>query len=46
MEGYSHAEIAKMLEISENTSRSNLLRAKAILQKKIIKHFGCNLKYG
>jgi len=39
MEGYPHAEIAKMLGISENTSRSNLLRAKAILQKKILKHF-------
>ena len=39
MEGYPHAEIAQMLGVSENTSRSNLLRAKAILQKKILKHF-------
>jgi len=39
MEGYAHAEIAKMLGISENTSRSNLLRAKAILQRKILKNF-------
>ena len=39
IEGYSHAEIGGMLGISENTSRSNLLRAKAILQKKVIKDF-------
>lgn len=39
IEGYAHAEIASMLGISEGTSRSNLLRAKAILQQKLIKHF-------
>jgi len=39
IDGYSHAEIAEMLCISESTSRSNLLRAKVILQQKILKHF-------
>ena len=29
LEGYSHAEIAKMLEISESTSKSQLFKAKA-----------------
>jgi RNA polymerase sigma-70 factor (ECF subfamily) len=32
---YSHQEIAKMLSISENTSKSNLHRAKLILKDKI-----------
>jgi len=39
IDGYTHTEIAKLLGISESTSRSNLLRAKVILQKKLIKHF-------
>ncbi|OQA02164.1 MAG: RNA polymerase sigma factor [Bacteroidetes bacterium ADurb.Bin408] len=42
MDGYSHAEIAQLLGISENTSRSNLLRAKAVLQQKILKRFPYN----
>jgi RNA polymerase sigma-70 factor (ECF subfamily) len=33
IEGYSHKEIADMLEISENTSKSQLSRARAALQK-------------
>ncbi|MBR2400138.1 MAG: sigma-70 family RNA polymerase sigma factor [Tidjanibacter sp.] len=33
VEGYSHAEIAKMLAIEESTSRSQYLRAKARLAK-------------
>lgn len=37
IEGYSHKEIADALGISEATSRSQLLRARAILQKKIKK---------
>lgn len=36
MEGYSHEEIAKMLGINVGTSKSQLARAKVILQKKII----------
>ncbi len=35
IEGYSHKEIAEMLEISEGTSKSQLSRAKMLLQKKI-----------
>ena len=34
-EGYSHKEISEALDISESTSRSQLLRARAILQSKI-----------
>ena len=33
IEGYSHKEIAAMLNISEGTSRSQYLRAKVFLQK-------------
>ncbi|NJN27222.1 MAG: RNA polymerase sigma factor [Cyclobacteriaceae bacterium] len=33
IEGYSHGEISKMLNISENTSKSQLSRARAQLQK-------------
>ena len=36
LDNYSHAEIAKMLSISESTSKSNLHRAKVILKEKII----------
>jgi RNA polymerase sigma factor (sigma-70 family) len=35
VEGYDHAEIAKMLEVSESTSRSQLHRAKQLLQEKL-----------
>lgn len=35
IEGYSHKEIADMLNISENTSKSQLSRARTALQKKI-----------
>lgn len=35
VEGYSHQEIAEALGISESTSRSQLLRARSILQAKI-----------
>ena len=35
IEGYSHKEIARMLGISEGTSKSNLARARYILQKKV-----------
>ena len=35
IDGLSHREIAKKLGISESTSRSNLLRARGILQKQI-----------
>lgn len=35
LEGMSHKEIAEKLSISEGTSKSNLSRARAILQKKV-----------
>ncbi|MEW7289406.1 RNA polymerase sigma factor [Aquimarina sp. 2304DJ70-9] len=35
LDGYSHKEIAKMLEISIGTSKSNLARARYILKEKI-----------
>ncbi len=35
LDGYKHREIADLLSISESTSKSNFLRAKAILRKKI-----------
>ncbi|RZK40335.1 MAG: sigma-70 family RNA polymerase sigma factor [Hymenobacter sp.] len=37
IEGYSHAEIADLLGISEGTSKSQLSRARAILQATIVK---------
>ncbi|OYT15872.1 MAG: RNA polymerase [Bacteroidetes bacterium 4572_77] len=35
IEGYTHKEIGEMLNISENTSKSQLSRARAYLQKRI-----------
>jgi len=35
MEGYTHAEIGNLLGISENTSRSQFMRARVLLQKKV-----------
>ncbi|WP_255573034.1 RNA polymerase sigma factor [Hanstruepera marina] len=35
IEGYKHQEIAKMLEISEGTSKSQLSKARKLLQKKL-----------
>ena len=42
IEGYSHAEIGEMLGISEGTSKSQLSRARVILQGQLKK----NEKYG
>ena len=36
IDGYSHKEIAEMMGISDGTSKSNLARARKILQDKII----------
>lgn len=36
LEGYSHKEISNMLGISEGTSKSNLSRARTILQDKLV----------
>ncbi|MCG8385975.1 MAG: RNA polymerase sigma factor [Cytophagales bacterium] len=35
VEGYKHREIAEMLDISENTSKSQLSRAKTLLKEKL-----------
>jgi RNA polymerase sigma-70 factor (ECF subfamily) len=35
IEGYSHREIGDMLNISEGTSKSNLSRARIILQRRV-----------
>jgi RNA polymerase sigma-70 factor (ECF subfamily) len=39
LEGFSHKEIAVKLNISEGTSKSNLARARSILQKKVTEFF-------
>lgn len=39
IEGYNHAEIANLLNISENTSRSQFMRARMILQKNVLSLF-------
>ncbi len=36
VEGYSHAEIAELLQINEGTSKSQLSRARVLLQQAII----------
>lgn len=38
LDGFSHKEISKMLQIAEGTSKSNLARARAILKQKIELH--------
>lgn len=38
IEGYSHAEIAELLGISEGTSKSQLSRARAVLQERLKKN--------
>ena len=35
IEGYKHQEIAELLHISEGTSKSQLFKAKQLLQEKI-----------
>ena len=36
IEGYAHKEIAEMLGVSENTSKTQLLKARKYLQKKLL----------
>lgn len=40
IEGYNHKEVGEMLGISEGTSKSNLSRARAILQEKVKQVYG------
>jgi RNA polymerase sigma-70 factor (ECF subfamily) len=44
IEGYSHLEIGEMMSISEGTSKSNLSRARLILQKRVLENFGTDKK--
>ena len=40
IEGYSHKEISRMINISEGTSKSNLSRARVILQRRVGSYTG------
>jgi RNA polymerase sigma factor (sigma-70 family) len=44
IEGYSHKEISLMVNISEGTSKSNLSRARDILQRKVVLYTGISKK--
>jgi RNA polymerase sigma-70 factor (ECF subfamily) len=46
IEGYAHKEISQMMNITEGTSKSNLSRARIILQKKVSLYTGVNKKVG
>jgi RNA polymerase sigma-70 factor (ECF subfamily) len=44
IEGYSHKEISRMMNISEGTSKSNLSRSRNILQKRVGSYTGLKKK--
>ena len=44
IEGYSHKEIGQMVNISEGTSKSNLSRARVILQRRVGSYTGIRKK--
>jgi RNA polymerase sigma-70 factor (ECF subfamily) len=44
IEGYSHKEIGDMMSISEGTSKSNLSRARVILQRRVGSYTGLKKK--
>ena len=44
IDGFSHKEISERLNISEGTSKSNLARARTILQKKVNERYGNEMK--
>jgi RNA polymerase sigma factor (sigma-70 family) len=46
IEGYSHKEISELLGISEGTSKSNLSRARSILQKNVATLYESQIKLG
>ena len=46
IEGYSHKEISEMLDISEGTSKSNLSRARTILQERVKEYYKQEIKIG
>ena len=43
-DGYSHKEISQMVNISEGTSKSNLARARIILQRRVGSYTGLKKK--
>jgi RNA polymerase sigma-70 factor (ECF subfamily) len=45
IDGYSHKEISEMLGISEGTSKSNLARARYILQEKVRKYYYSDISF-
>lgn len=44
IEGYSHKEISDTLNISEGTSKSNLSRARSILQEKVKEYYNRGIR--
>lgn len=44
IEGYNHQEISEMLNISEGGSKSNLSRARKILQQKVLQYYEHEIK--
>lgn len=44
IEGYSHREIGEMMRITEGTSKSNLSRARSILQRKLEAEMGIKMR--
>ncbi len=44
IEGYTHKEISEMINISEGTSKSNLSRARNILQRRVASYTGIKKK--
>jgi RNA polymerase sigma factor (sigma-70 family) len=45
IEGFSHREISEQLNITESTSRSNLVKARLKLQALLTKKFDLNSKH-
>ena len=45
IEGYSHKEICKKLNIKEGTSKSNLSRAREILKEKVKSYYNMSVNY-
>jgi len=45
IEGYSHKEICKKLNIKEGTSKSNLSRAREILKEKVKKQYSVSVNF-
>lgn len=44
IEGYSHREISEMMRITEGTSKSNLSRARGILQRRLEAEMGIKMR--